>query len=379
MLGPFVASIVGSSALIAYTYVGYPILIGACARFAGRKRDTRPLPDDELPSISVFLPVYNGAALLPSKIESLLSQDYPPDKVEILVFCDGCSDDTERVAHELAARPASGGRMRVFASAERRGKPAALNLLAEQARGELLLMNDVRQPLSPNAARALASEFVDESVGCATGRLVLSGNESSGAYWRYEDWIRSRESLFRGVPGMTGCIAMMRRADFVPLPEDVLLDDVWIPMRLVLLDKRVVSVREALAFDAAFADDREFRRKVRTLAGNYQLFALLPDLLDPTKNPLWMETVSHKLLRLVAPGALAALFAGSAGAMLAGSGAVAAAARVLFGGQVVFYGAAAVGSRAGKLGSLARTFVVMNAAAAVGLWRYATGEQRVTW
>lgn len=379
MVGPFVATIVGSSALIAYTYVGYPILIGACARFAGRKGTTRLLGDEELPSISVFLPVYNGASLLPSKIESLLSQDYPSDKVEILIFCDGCSDDTERVARELAARPESGGRMRVFASAERRGKPAALNLLAEQARGELLLMNDVRQPLSPNAARALASEFVDESVGCATGRLVLSGNESSGAYWRYEDWIRSRESLFRGVPGMTGCIAMMRRADFVPLPEDVLLDDVWIPMRLVLLDKRVVSVRDALAFDAAFADEREFRRKVRTLAGNYQLFALLPDLLDPTKNPLWIETVSHKLLRLVAPGALAALLAGSAGAAIGASGVGAAAAKALFGGQVLFYGAAAVGSRAGRLGGLARTFVVMNAAAAVGLWRYATGEQRVTW
>ncbi|MFZ5892896.1 MAG: glycosyltransferase family 2 protein [Myxococcota bacterium] len=379
MVGPFLAVVAGSSALIAYTYVGYPILIGACARLRPRRSQPRPASDEELPVISVVLPVYNGASLLPAKLKSLLEQDYPADKLEVLIYCDGCSDDSQRVAEELAARPESGGRVRVFADTQRRGKPAALNLLAQHARGELLLMNDVRQPLSPNTARALGAEFQDPEVGCATGRLILSGGASSGAYWRYEDWIRSQESLFRGVVGMTGCIAMMRRADFVPLPEEVLLDDVWIPMRLVLLGKRVVSVRNAEAYDAAFADEHEFRRKVRTLAGNYQLFALLPDLLSPVKNPLWLETISHKGLRLAAPFALGGLLAGSAGAALSASKLVAAGAATLLGGQLAFYGAAAIGRRAGKLGSLARTFVVMNAAAAVGLWRYATDGQRVTW
>jgi cellulose synthase/poly-beta-1,6-N-acetylglucosamine synthase-like glycosyltransferase len=378
VIGTLFGTIVANAALVAYTYVGYPILVGACATLRGQRKPPNPPEGDEVPTISVLLPVYNGASALPAKLESLLNQDYPAGRLEVLIYCDGCSDDSQRVAEELARASADRARIRVVASPDRKGKPAALNALAAIAEGELLLMNDVRQPLSRNSARALAAEFRDPKVGCATGVLVLSGNAASGAYWRYEDWIRSMESRFRGVVGMTGAIAMMRRADFVPLPEDVILDDVWIPMRLVLLKKRVVSVREAEAYDAAFADSREFRRKVRTLAGNYQLFALLPDLLSPLKNPLWLEFVSHNVLRLAVPWSLAALLAASAGTML-GGGAATLVGGTLFGGQVIFYAAAAIGPRAGRLGTLARTFVVMNGAAALGLWRYATGRQQVTW
>ena len=119
-------------------------------------------------------------------------------------------------------------------------------------------------------------------VGCATGNLVLAGPAGSGVYWRYENWIRAQESAFRGIVGMTGPMAMMRRADFAPLPDDLILDDVWIPMRLALLGKRVAFVAEAEARDAAFEDDREFKRKARTLAGNYQLFALASCASEPT-------------------------------------------------------------------------------------------------
>ena len=178
---------------------------------------------------------------------------------------------------------------------------------------------------------------------------------------------------------MTGPIAMIRRDDLEPLPADLILDDVWIPMRLVLAGKRTRFVSEAEAYDAAFENEREFKRKVRTLAGNYQIFARLPALLSPAKNPLWFETASHKLCRLAAPWWMLALFA----LAVVGSGAaepsLATVMRVLLVAQVAFYLAAAAGKRAGKLGGLARTFVVLNSAAVLGLWRHLTGRQRVTW
>jgi hypothetical protein len=149
-------------------------------------------------------------------------------------------------------------------------------------------------------------------------------------------------------------------------------------MRLALGGKRVVMVPDALAHDAAFDDDREFRRKVRTLAGNYQLFAHLPALLSPFHNPIWFETISHKVMRLVAPWLLVALAALSIAAVGA-DGADRGLMGLLAIGQLGFYGAAILGRRAGKLGGLARTFVVLNAAAVVGLWKHLTGGQRVTW
>lgn len=369
---PLVAAV--ALAGLVYTYVGYPIAIGILARLRGRR--PAGVPDEApVPAISVILPLHDAARFLPPKIESLLALDYPRDKLEILVYCDGCRDDSEAVARRLAESPAAAGRIRVVAEADQRGKPTGINVLASLATGDLLLLNDVRQPLTPNTARALAAALADPSVGCATGQLVLAGGAPSGVYWRYEDWIRRQESRFRGVVGMTGAIAMMRRSDFEPLPADVLLDDVLMPMRLVLRRKRVVSVPAAQAFDEAFEDDREFRRKARTLAGNYQLFAMLPAVLVPFANPIWFETFSHKVMRLVAPWLMIVLLVvtamGVTGSTARGAWAV------LLVAQVGFYAAAIVGKRLGRLGGLARTFVVMNLAALVGLWRWGTG--RLAW
>ena len=368
-------------ALLAYTYLGYPVAIGILARLFPRKPAVSDEDDAALPTVTVCLPVFNAASYLPAKIESLLAQDYPADRVQILITCDGCTDDSEAVARELAARPAAGGRIRVMVAPGRSGKPTALNTMIAEATGDLLLLNDVRQPLAPAAIRALARELSDPAVGVATGNLVLAGGAGSGVYWRYENWIRGQESRFRGVVGMTGPIGMIRRADFVPLPRDIILDDVWIPMQLGMAGKRVAFVAEAEARDAAFEDEREFKRKARTLAGNYQLFARMPALLIPFANRIWFETFSHKIMRLLAPWILLWLAAVS---LLGATSASAPAAtvsfmRALLIGQALFYLAAAAGRRAGRLGGLARTFVVLNSAALVGLWRYLTGRQRITW
>ena len=167
---------------------------------------------------------------------------------------------------------------------------------------------------------------------------------------------------------------MIRRADMPVLPEDVILDDVWIPIRIALGGKRTVFVPEAEARDAAFPDSREMQRKVRTLAGNYQLFARIPALLIPFRNPIWFETFSHKIMRLVAPWLMLALLATSACGARTNPWLAA-----LLLAQLAFYAAAAAGPRFGKLASLARTFVVLNAAAVIGLWRFVTGRQRITW
>jgi biofilm PGA synthesis N-glycosyltransferase PgaC len=375
-----IAVVVVTGLLLAYTYLGYPVVIGLLARLFPLRLPPRPTPPDaELPTITVCLPAWNGGAIIEKKLESLLAQDYPADKLDIVVYCDGCSDDTEAVARRVAASPRAAGRITVEAPSDRCGKPTGLNRIRALARGELLLLNDVRQPLSPNAARALSAPFIHPEVGCTTGNLILAGGAGSGVYWRYENWIRRQESRFRSVVGMTGPIAMVRRAELPELPRDVILDDVWIPMTLRLQGRRVLFVAEAEAHDAAFEDDREFKRKVRTLAGNYQLFSMLPALFSPGRNPSWFETMSHKIMRLVAPWLLVVLAVTSVAGALSSTGALAAAMTVLCLAQVAFYVAALAGKRGGRLAGVARTFVVMNVAALVGLWRHLRGSQRITW
>lgn len=376
-----IAVVVLCAVLLVYTYFGYPIAIGVLARVAPLRLPAADGGGDDasLPTITVCLPVYNGAAYLPAKLDSLLGQHYPPQKLNVLIYCDGCSDDSEAMARRYAEAPGWAGRITIIVSSERLGKPTALNKLREIATGELLLLNDVRQPLSPGSARALAAPFRHAEMGCTTGNLVLSGGAGSGVYWRYENWIRRQESRFRSVVGMSGSIAMVRRADLPTLPADLILDDVFIPMKLRQQGKRVLFVTEAEAYDAAFEDEQEFGRKVRTLAGNYQLFGLMPGLLVPFSNPSWFETISHKVMRLVAPWLMAVMLLASGVLAVRGEGLAALTGGLLFGAQVLFYAAALAGKRAGKIAGIARTFVVLNAAAVLGLWRHVTRAQRVTW
>lgn len=371
--GIVIAFTLGSLSVLGYTYVGYPILIGALARVF-----PMDVTEDATwePKVTACIPVFNAARYLPAKVESLLALDWPADKLEILLYSDGSTDDTTRVASELAAKDP---RVKLIVAEERRGKPIGVNRMVEVATGEVLLMTDVRQPVVPGALRALIRKLADPRVACVSGNLVLQGESGAGAYWRYENWIRKQEARFRGMVGVTGPLYAIRKSDMAELPSDIILDDMWVPMRLRLAGRRIVLAEDAVCTDEAFADEREYGRKVRTLAGNYQLFALLPELLAPFDNPSWFETSSHKVLRLVCPWALLGLLGSTAVLTFAPRtrAAVRLGAGALLGGQAVFYGLGALGVT--KVGSLARSFVVMNSAAVVGLYRFVTSAQKVTW
>jgi cellulose synthase/poly-beta-1,6-N-acetylglucosamine synthase-like glycosyltransferase len=364
-------------AVLAYTYVGYPVLIALCARVSPLRihRDA-----GFEPTVSAIIPAYNAATYVPDKLDSLLAQDYPADKLEILVCSDASDDGTDDVLASYAERDS---RVRPLRLDERSGKPAAVNLMRAEASGDILLMTDIRQPLAPGAVRALVSNLADPNVACVSGNLVLRGSAGAGVYWRYENWIRRSEGSFRSMVGVTGPIYAIRKSDMNELPGGVILDDMWVPMRLRLAGRRIVMEPRAEAYDDAFGDKRELSRKIRTLAGNYQLFALLPRLLIPIANPSWFETFSHKLLRLLSPWMLIALLVSTVAAVAqphsVPNETVLWALRGLLAGQVVFYGAAMIGSRGGRLTGVARTFVVLNYAAVAGLWRFLRGGQKVTW
>lgn len=365
-----------SAALLLYTYLGYPLLVQILSRWRSRRayRDA-----SYEPTVSVCVAVYNGARDIRRKLEELAALDYPKEKLEIVVWCDGCTDATASIVSEVSSKDP---RIRRFCGSVRKGKPAALNQLSRCARGEVLLLTDVRSQVDPLALRELVSHLADPEVGAVTGVLMLRGRAGAGAYWRYETSIRSCEARFRSLVGVTGTIYAVRRREFPQLDEDLILDDMYVPLRLVLGErKRIALAESAHAFEPAFEDGREFSRKARTLAGNYQLFARVPKLLSPLHNPLWFELVSHKLTRLLCPWALLGLLVAAGFASFGAASDVSQPKlwQVLLGCQGAFYLLATLGPRAGRPGRLARTFVVLHAAAVVGLWRFLVNGQRVTW
>jgi len=284
--------------LLVQTYVGYPIEMALLARLAPKPVKKAP----QTPPASIVMAVYNGAELLPAKLDNLLALDYPSGRLEVIVACDGCSDASARLVRDRAD-----ARIKVLEFDERRGKAACLNDAVRAASGEILVFTDVRQRLEANVVRALTASFSDETVGAVGGELRFEGAESGfsrgvDAYWRYEKLIRQAESDSGSAIGVSGALYALRKSLFRRIPEGTVLDDVLIPMNVVRQGKRVLFDAEAVAWDQpSQAPERERMRKIRTLAGNLQLVRLAPWLVHPSNNPAWFRFVCHKLLRLLAP------------------------------------------------------------------------------
>ena len=287
-----------SALALVHTFVGYPLVVVAQARW--RARPVRRAA--WTPTVSAIVAVHNGAAEVEARLANLAALDYPPGLLDIVVVCDGCEDDSAERCRRLGDE-----RLQVLEFSRRRGKAACLNDAVAAARGEVLLMLDVRQRLESDALRELVANLADPSVGVVGGELCFEDPQtgfarSVDAYWRYEKLIRHGESASGSVIGVSGALYAMRREVFRPLPEGTVLDDVLVPMRAARAGWRVVFEPRARAWDRPSTQPaQEQRRKIRTLAGNFQLVQLAPWLLSPVRNPLWFRFASHKLLRLLAP------------------------------------------------------------------------------
>ena len=175
-----------------------------------------------------------------------------------------------------------------FLAVPKGGKAAALNAALARATGEILFFTDVRQQLHPDSLANLVACFADPQVGVASGELVIrdgTGLEeaSVGLYWKYEKWIRKQLSRLDSVMGATGCIYAMRRELAAPLPEGTLNDDMYLPLGAFFRGYRVILDDSALAFDYPTPLASEFRRKVRTLAGVYQIVGSLSGAAGPSQ------------------------------------------------------------------------------------------------
>ena len=182
------------------------------------------------------------------------------------------------------------------------------------ATGELLVFGDAHQLFAGDAIRHLVDALADPQVGAVSGQLEIPRHRAgvvARTYWRYERWLRRGEAIVHSTVGVTGAIYAMRRALWTPLPAGLILDDVHVPMRLVLAGHRVGFEERATATETrTVVAAQEYRRKVRTLTGNFQLCVWLPAMLIPGRNPIWAQFVFHKLCRLFTPYALAIAAAG---------------------------------------------------------------------
>lgn len=293
--------------LLAYTFIGYPLLMIVLSRFYKSKIDNTN--NIYLPYVSVVLVVYNEAAKIKQRIENLLLSDYPNQLLEIVVVSDGSNDETETIVSEF-----NNQRIKFIRLDKRSGKPNGINTAIEHCSGEVVIFCDARQKFNPDTIRRLVSHFSDDKIGAVSGALEINQSSSSvgsgvDLYWKIEKLLRYSESLIDSCIGCTGAVYAIRKKLFEPLPQDTILDDVVCPMKIALKGYRVIYDNSAIAFDPKpLEPESEKIRKQRTLAGNFQMLFRYPEWCLPFKNRLFWQLISHKYLRLAGPLLMAGIF-----------------------------------------------------------------------
>jgi biofilm PGA synthesis N-glycosyltransferase PgaC len=364
----------GAAVVVFYAYFGYAGWLWVVSRVRPRPLRRGPY----LPFASIVMIVRDEEKKLPHKLDNLAALDYPRDRMEFVIVSDGSSDATEQILSEAA----KDNRCRALIFAESKGKASRLNDALDVARGEIVLFVDARQEIERAALRLLMEDFVEDAVGCASGELML-GDEASGEaekgmgiYWRIEKKIRELESASGSVVGATGALYAARRRLLVSIPAGTILDDVFLPLHVARQGSRVVFDARARAWDSPdLGAGREFRRKVRTLTGNYQLLKIAPWLLGGS-NPLLFRFISHKLVRLIVPLALATM-------LITSLAVTQPLYRVAFFSQLFFYALsllALTGAQLGPLGRVANaalTLIILNTAAVVAFANFLTGRKEV--
>lgn len=365
--------------MLGYTYAGYPLVVWMWARLRGQDVVTGHV-GDELPFVTILVVAHNEESRIAARVENLLGLDYPADRLDIVIASDASTDQTVARACDYIDRG-----VRVVEFRAHQGKPAVLNELIPRLEGEIVALMDVRQRIEKGALRALVENFHDPRTGVVSGELLLDelpqGSEVGGVgfYWRYEKFIRQREALIDSSVGATGAIYAIRRRLFRCIPADTLLDDVMIPMQIARQGYRIVFEPRARAHDhVAATASAEFTRKVRTIAGNYQLLFRHPWLLHPFRNRLWFQTLSHKFCRLLCPLCLVLVL--MANLMLVSLPFY----QMMLVVQILFYAAALLVGYSKKFSrsrafGVPYAFCLLNWATVMGLVRYARGQQKVTW
>lgn len=367
--------------LILYCYFGYPILLAIVSSLF-----PHPVSKENIkPKISIVISVWNEQDVISQKISNLLALRYPSDHMEILIGSDGSDDGTNEIIRSF-----NDDRIRFLEFKERRGKMAVLNELVSMSRHEIIVFNDARQELPDDAISKLVSNFADPHVGCVSGELVFRKKDGATAqginlYWEYEKFMRNHEARIHSMLGATGAMYAIRKNLYHPVPHHIVLDDMYIPFRVIEQGYRAIFEPEAKAYDnAAENPQEEYRRKTRTLFGNLQIFQIFGRMFNPFKSPIAVQLFSHKFLRILAPFLMIGLI--GINLVLIKQKFYA----IVLVMQISFYLMAVIGfltkglkrgifHKITKLCYIPYVFCLLNLSVLTGCWRFLNSKQDITW
>ncbi len=286
-----------SAALLAYAQAGYGALLAGLARLSPPPPAPPPLAEADLPSVSVVVAAYQEEEVIAVRVANLRTLDYPSDRLEVVVACDGSPDSTPERARAAGADQ--------VLELPRAGKVRAQDAGVARSRGEIVAFSDANATWEPDALRRLVAPLADPRVGYVCGQVRFTdagGSNQEGIYWRYEMLLRSLESRLASVTGGNGAIYATRRAAYLEV-DPVMGHDLSFPFNLVKRGWRAVYAPDARAHEKMVPSvEGEFARKRRMMSHGWPI-VLRGGLLDPRGYPplYGLMIASHRVLRYLTP------------------------------------------------------------------------------
>jgi len=288
---------------IFHSYVLFPAILTLLSFLKKKRADET---SGELPKVTILMAAYNEEAVIREKINSITSGLYPADRLEILAGSDASTDATNEILTSLEKVIPI---LKFFPFATRQGKPGIINRLAQHASGEILVLTDANVLFNPDTLLEIVKPFSDPKMGLVDTRMVNLGMKIEGisyqekAYISREVDIKTMESRLWGtmMGPFGGCFAI-RRELFGPIPDNFLVDDFYLNMKVLEQGYKAVNHPEAIVFEDVSNDPSiEFRRKVRIATGNFQNLIRFKKLLFSSRPGLSFCFWSHKVLRWLGP------------------------------------------------------------------------------
>lgn len=276
-----------------YTYIGYPLILWL---LPANKKSTPGTTSFN--GCTIIIPAYNEAAVLKQKIENTLSVQHNIP-VQVIVVTDGSTDGSERIA-------ASFPNVTVLHQPERRGKAAAINRAAARAEYEVLLFTDANTFLNEPALNAIVTCLNNAGAVCGEKsiRSLPRKKYAESVYWKYESALKKLESKTGSVVGAAGELFAVRKECFEPIPEQAILDDFWLSMRVRQKGFRILYEPQAIATEwppQTITDD--LTRRTRIAAGVWQWMQQYCSFKTLSKTPFFFwQFLSHRFSRwFIAP------------------------------------------------------------------------------
>lgn len=368
--------IILSLIVLIYIYLGYPVLIYFMGSRYTNKDQKQEM--DDYPFVSIIISAFNEEKYIKDKILNSLELEYPEDKLEVVVVSDGSTDQTLLLAESIESP-----NLHVI-NQVRAGKATALNKALAVAKGEYIVFTDANVFIDQGALKQLVCSMAIPNTGGVTGKvdlIALNSNEPLGesAYMKYERFLQKYESDSGCVVGVDGGMFIARKELVNGVPADIILDDFYIAMMIILNGSNIRYDEAATAIEYVPASvKQEFKRKIRIAAGGFQVLTRLPSLLSCSRSLFSIKLYSHKVLRWLSPHFLLVLYISSA--LQTANTTV----YTLFILQNLMYLAAIIGFFSEK----ARNFIFIyipyyfcsiNMALFIGFFKAVTNTQNVTW